>query len=124
MGITARFLFPAFLPALLLGGCTPGVNLSGAGPSREASACARSGGFLDVRGRRQTPICVHPYGDAGKACTTGTDCEGKCIAGRSGDGALPEAGTAATGLCQADDRLFGCYAEVEDGKARPALCVD
>lgn len=124
MGARVRLPPLPLVAALLLGGCAPSMSLSGAGPSREVSDCARSGGLLDTRGRRQTLMCAHPFADAGKACTSRSDCQGKCIANRTGDGALPAAGTDATGSCQADDRPFGCYAEVERGKAHSALCVD
>ena len=114
-----------FASALMLNACSSGLGMTEAGPTPQMNQCAESGGFLDTRGRRQTLMCVHPYGDAGKSCTSGSDCQGKCIAKRApGDGTLPAAGTTATGSCQADDRLFGCYAEVKGGKARPAICVD
>lgn len=109
--------------AALPGGCAPDMRMAGSGPSREISACARSGGFLDTRGRRQTLMCVHRYADAGKACASRSDCEGKCIAAPGEDG-LPAAGMPVAGWCQADDRLFGCYAEVENGKVRSSICVD
>jgi len=111
-------------PALLLHGCAPDLNMQGTGPTRQVSACAQSGGFLDARGRRQTVLCVHPYSDAGKACSSRADCQGRCIADRPAEGGLPAMGAPVAGHCQADDKLFGCFAEVENGKARASLCID
>ncbi|MDR7102591.1 hypothetical protein [Croceicoccus sp. BE223] len=91
--------------------------------SVDAATCKAAGGFLDRRGRMQSEICVHPYADAGKACRDSQECDGKCVTGAS-----PEPGEAAdgqlVGQCQADDALFGCYAEVVDGKRVRAICVD
>lgn len=85
----------------------------------DAAACEAAGGFLDRRGMIQQLICVHPYADAGKSCTDNQQCDGKCIApvDAGPDGEI-------VGQCQADDALFGCYAEVVDGKAVRAICVD
>ncbi len=118
-------LFPLVLAFTLLGaGCAP-QDMSGtrAGLSPAMRSCAASGGFLDARGRRQTLMCVHRFSDAGKSCTTKSDCSGKCLAEPDENG-LPAPGTAASGRCQADNRLFGCHAEIVDGKARPGLCID
>ena len=124
MAVAARFLPFVIAPALLLSGCAPDLDMRGTGPTRQVSACAQSGGFLDARGRRQSVMCVHPYSDAGKACSSRADCQGKCIAERAPDGGLPATGLAAAGRCQADDKLFGCYAEVDNGKVRSSICVD
>lgn len=109
---------------LLAGGCAPqDMAVTRMGTSPAMRSCAAAGGFLETRGRRQTLMCVHRFTDAGKSCTTKSDCSGKCLAA-SGEDGLPAAGTAATGRCQPDDRLFGCHAEIVGGKARPALCID
>ncbi|WP_299307412.1 hypothetical protein [uncultured Croceicoccus sp.] len=84
----------------------------------DPAACEASGGHVDRRGRGQFETCVHPYGDAGQSCTDNQQCDGKCVA-------EPDAGmTGVVGECQADDALFGCYAEVVDGAAVRAICVD
>ncbi|HEX2793708.1 MAG TPA: hypothetical protein VHN58_04695 [Croceicoccus sp.] len=89
----------------------------------DAGTCNAAGGFLDRRGRMQSEICVHPYADAGKACRDSQECDGKCVTG-----AQAEPGEAVdgqlVGQCQADDALFGCYAEIVDGKRVRAICVD
>ena len=62
------------------------------------------------------------YADAGKRCTTGSDCLGDC---RVEDvTAAPAAGTPAVGQCQAVCGQFGCYTRVENGKAEATICVD
>ncbi|WP_230279005.1 hypothetical protein [Croceicoccus sp. Ery15] len=85
----------------------------------DAQSCKAQGGALDRRGRAQTLMCVHPYPDAGKACRDNQQCTGKCVTAPDDgpDGQI-------VGTCQADDALFGCYAEVVDGKAVRAICVD
>lgn len=83
--------------------------------------CAARGGTLRPVGRAQTTQCVVAYADAGKRCTTGSDCQGDC---RVEDAPFPEAGANAVGQCQADSQPFGCHATVENGKATAAICID
>lgn len=112
--------------ALALGGCQSDLKMSevrGTVPSRDLQMCASQGGRIESRGKLGRPVCVHPYSDAGKACSGKSDCKGRCLA-NEGPGGLPKLGDATGGHCQADDRLFGCYAEVEGGKAKSAICVD
>jgi len=85
----------------------------------DQDVCAAAGGEVRMEGMLGMYRCVKPYADAGKACRSSDDCEGKCLA--SG----PEAtGEEAVGACQANDSPFGCYAEIEDGKVANAICVD
>ena len=88
-------------------------------PAPDAAACKAQGGMLDRRGRAQTLMCVHPYPDAGRQCTDTQQCTGKCVTAPDDgpDGQI-------VGTCQADDALFGCFAEVVGGKAVRAMCVD
>lgn len=107
-----------------LAGCQSGsMQLTGGIPTLEVQRCARAGGFLDQRGRRGNLMCVHPFADAGKACTSSKDCQGRCLAAHDG-GALPGIGEAAPGRCQSDDKLFGCFAELDGGKVKSAMCID
>lgn len=114
----------AALGGLVLAGCAP--TEAPAGPqsypmemsAADRSACTAKGGRVERRGRLGAELCVTPFADAGKACTDKSDCQGKCIA----TGNSPTPPTA--GQCQADDRLFGCFAEIDGGKAVNALCVD
>ena len=84
-------------------------------------ACEKRGGTVEKRGMAQAELCVTPYADAGKACTDGDQCEGRCIA--EGQVGSPP-GEPVTGICQRDDRLFGCFGIVEDGAIEAGLCVD
>ncbi len=106
------------------GACQPAsMQLTGGIPTLETQRCARAGGFLDQRGRRGNLMCVHPFADAGKACASTRDCQGRCLAVSDGGG-LPGAGEAAAGRCQPDDKLFGCFAELEQGKVKSSMCID
>jgi hypothetical protein len=87
----------------------------------ERDACTAANGFVDRRGRIQAEVCVTPYADAGKVCTDGDQCEGRCIA--EGQAGTPP-GETTEGICQRDDYLFGCYGIVEDGVIEAGLCVD
>ena len=83
--------------------------------------CATAGGTMRPVGRAQTMQCVVAYADAGKRCTTGSDCQGDC---RVETTPFPAAGSDAVGRCQADSQPFGCHARVENGKATAAICID
>jgi putative hemolysin len=128
-----RKLAIAALGALALGACTPQAAAPETAPAAEGAqsfsrdmsaadkaACTSGGGTVQRRGRIQAEQCVHAFADAGKQCSDSAQCQGKCV-GDAGDTA---ATTAVTGQCQADDHLFGCYAEVKGGKATGAICVD
>ncbi|KHL26072.1 hypothetical protein PK98_05940 [Croceibacterium mercuriale] len=84
-----------------------------------AAACRAGGGLVQRRGRMQAELCVQPFADAGKTCTDGDQCAGDCITE-----AAQQGGTQVSGQCQADDRPFGCFAKVEDGRATGGICID
>ncbi|MBX7495462.1 hypothetical protein K3172_06280 [Qipengyuania sp. 6B39] len=87
----------------------------------EKASCLAKGGTVERRGMIQAETCVTPYADAGKTCTDGDECEGKCLAyGRVGS----PPGEQVEGICERDDRTFGCFGIVEDGKVEAGLCVD
>ncbi|MDF2638302.1 MAG: hypothetical protein K0R64_1286 [Novosphingobium lindaniclasticum] len=86
----------------------------------DRAACEAAGGTVQRRGRLGMEQCVHAYADAGKQCTDSAQCQGKCV----GSAGAVSPDKAASGICQADDRLYGCYAEVRNGKAVAAICVD
>jgi hypothetical protein len=122
-----RVIFVLLGAAITLGlsACQQDLKMGDDGglPSRDMRDCAVSGGTVEVRGKLHTPVCVHPYADAGKSCSRKNDCQGKCIAtGERGE--LPKLGQIVAGHCQPNNKLFGCYAEVEGGKAKAAICVD
>lgn len=82
--------------------------------------CQAAGGTLQPLGRLQRVQCVIPYADAGKACSTRSDCSGQCLAATE-----VVAGSKATGTCQRDIREnFGCHQRIDGGVAQGTLCVD
>jgi hypothetical protein len=111
--------------ALLASACSPmagdSPDPSVPGQSVDAASCAARGGQIKRVGRMQTERCVLRYADAGKQCTDGDQCAGDC---RIEDSPFPNAGQSAQGRCQVENQNFGCHANVEDGKATPAICID
>ena len=87
----------------------------------DRATCAADGGTVERRGRLGAELCVVPFADAGKSCTDSSQCEGQCIAEETGP--QPSAQNP-KGMCQADDRLFGCYSTIENGKIATTICVD
>jgi len=94
----------------------PGSTLS----ESDAAACRAGGGEVAVRGRLQAELCVQPFADAGQSCTDNSQCEGACVT----DNMEAPDGERVTGQCQADDRPFGCFAEVEQGRPVRGICID
>jgi putative hemolysin len=86
----------------------------------DAAACQAGGGQVAVRGRLQAELCVQPFADAGKACTDNSQCEGACVS----ESMEAAAGETVTGQCQADNRPFGCFAELEQGRPVRGICID
>jgi hypothetical protein len=72
-------------------------------------------------GRRQTLQCVISYSDAGKSCSSGSQCSGDCRA-KPGIDTVP--GQAVSGQCQTDSDRFGCSTKVENGRAQATICID
>ncbi|MBD9370358.1 hypothetical protein [Xanthomonas sp. XNM01] len=115
--------------ALMLGlaACSTGAGAPTASPDATPAAttdlqasCAAQGGVVRALGRLQREQCVVPYGDAGRACSSRSDCAGQCLAT-----APVPAGTAARGVCQRDaSEHFGCRQRIEGGVAQGTICVD
>jgi putative hemolysin len=113
--------------ALALAACSSGPTPAPAAESDagtsgapDAQACAAQGGTLQPLGRRGLPQCVVTYADAGKVCRDDAECTGRCLA----TGEIV-AGQAASGTCQRDVREnFGCRQWIEQGVARPTICID
>jgi hypothetical protein len=104
---------------------TPGLTATNVNPPTPATEralraeCAAKGGTISTAGLAAKPHCVLPTRDAGKPCTSSSQCEAGCIAPKS---APPN--TSATGRCKENTEPFGCRAHVEDGKVQPTMCVD
>ncbi len=110
--------------ALIAASCAPAPVLDdapGAVQSLSSSECAARGGTMTPVGLMQTMQCVVTYGDAGKACTDGAQCQGDCRA--QPDATLRE-GQSARGACQATSNRFGCFTTIKGGKAEATLCID
>lgn len=119
-----RILLAALaLTASLVAGCTPmsAPDPAVPGQSVDMASCTARGGEIRRVGRMQSEQCIVKYADAGKQCTSGSQCAGDCLI-EGNSGIAP--GAAATGQCQADSDRFGCNTRVEDGKAAATLCVD
>ncbi len=121
-------LTASLLLALFLSSCTAGTrpdavipgDAAGASTTPDEAACAAQGGELRALGRLQRVQCVVPYADAGRSCTTGSDCSGNCLAANH----LP-VGAPASGTCQRDaGEKFGCRQRIDGGVAQAILCVD
>jgi len=100
----------------LVAGCAhahlPYAHLSAA----QAKQCRADGGY-ESRGGFGEPICQVRYADGGKPCLNKSDCLGRCISDApDGDMRAVAAGTPVSGHCAAEKEIFGCYANVEDGK--------
>ena len=118
-----RALFAAI--ALIAASCAP-APVPGDTPARpvqslSSSECAVRGGTMTPVGRMQTMQCVVTYGDAGKACTDGAQCQGDC---RTEPTVTAREGQSVRGVCQATSNRFGCFTTIRDGKAEATLCID
>ena len=74
------------------------------------AACEAEGGTFAKAGLAQALICVMPTRDAGKICTSGTQCEGLCLA--------------RSGTCAPVTPLFGCNDIITDNGGMATLCID
>jgi hypothetical protein len=112
----------------LLGGCAPGapskqthVRPTVANVPADSLSCQLAGGVMKPVGRRQLLQCVLSYADAGKSCSSGSQCEGDC---RVAPGVEAVPGQAVVGQCQATSDRFGCSTRVEEGRAEATICID
>lgn len=104
-------------------GYTP-ISFDLSGPRAEPSAadaqrCIDAGGKVMRDGILGAYRCTQNYPDAGKACSSSSDCIGQCRV----NGVVADDGTA-EGACQRTDSPFGCFAIVENGRGGPSICVD
>ena len=106
-----------FLLILVLG---PTACVAEAKKIGSQEECEKAGGAWSRLGLLGTERCVMPTADKGKECGDSSECESFCVAP---DGAKP--GSAVKGVCHGShERLGTCLAEVKNGKAEFALCVD
>ena len=123
MRILSLFAVMALAPAL---GCASpnGIRHKPVTAAQRAE-CAARGGAIEGVGMFGTPSCVIPYADAGKACSNTSDCQGACLFNLDGsDRPIPKVGEPMTGTCEATNSTFGCFTEIDQGKAKASICVD
>ena len=120
-------LFPlaTLLLAIPISGCAPDLSLRHKAVSAaERADCMAKGGRIEGVGMFGTPSCVIPYADAGKVCSNDRDCQGRCLFDLDGSGPTPKVGDPLGGACEATNSTFGCFTEVDEGKAKVSICVD
>ncbi len=120
---TASFVF---LLLLSLGtGCQPNDPAQSSLIVPPAEQCEAAGGSVELTGLTRSPRCVVPTADAGQVCSDSSDCEGRCLLEDWEGERPPRLGTRATGVCEASNLTYGCFAEVRRGRiASTFLCVD
>ena len=81
----------------------------------------------------QQDKCVTPFPDAGKNCSSSSQCKGKCMVdltahcdgkGKCTEPEVPETGAKILGTCQVDDDPCGSFILVEGGVAQAPFHVD
>ena len=91
-----------------------------------SAVCKKQGAYLESRGMFGTPVCVKKFADAGRVCSSKSECSGNLcvIEDIEGHPPLPKVGELASGQCVADNALFGCQASIDRGKVVETVCVD
>jgi hypothetical protein len=86
--------------------------------------CAATGGHMRMRGSGKI-VCFHSNPDAGKVCSSKSECKGYCTINESSWGAKPpEVGSHRAGTCEPTDILDGCFAVIENGTVLTLNCID
>lgn len=80
----------------------------------EQAICEQDGGTWTTDGLRGLEMCFPKYEDAGKSCTAGDQCLGRCVT---------ESRASETGQCAATI-IFGCYSLLDDAGNAAMICVD
>lgn len=83
------------------------------------AACEAAGGSVRPVCLRGNPMCMVKFRDGGKACSSSSDCSGRCL----GDNSTPM-GQKTTGKCALTNDPCGCFQLIENGVAQPTLCAD
>lgn len=87
--------------------------------AQRAQCLARHGRVL-IAGFSGNEICALPYPDAGRRCTSGSQCAGDCMY----EGPAPRPGQRLVGRCEALQYGFGCRTTLENGRIARAICTD
>jgi hypothetical protein len=98
----------AIFGVLLIAACQPNLNEGSDGSIMDhtEASCEAAGGRM--MSAKVGPVCVMPSSDAGKSCTSSSQCEGLCMA---------------NGQCSPDENSFGCQDVLENGQAT-TICID
>ncbi len=80
---------------------------------------------MERRGMQNRLVCVIRFPDAGKKCSDKNDCAGSCMIdlGRR-EYSQAELARTHIGACQVDDKPFGCWAHLVNGKVSGWFCAD
>lgn len=78
--------------------------------SAEQLACEKKGNSWSKVGTSGASACVKRLKDGGKRCTSGTQCQGDCLA--------------RSNTCAPMTPLFGCNEILQDNGVRVTLCLD
>ncbi len=89
---------------------------------KEVLACQKQGGLLKKQGMAQCYFCTIEYADAGKACSSSSDCQGACLNYKGNF--VPADKINQKGQCAKDNLSFGCYQIIEKGISKHPICVD
>jgi hypothetical protein len=93
--------------------------------SSDLAACINRGGRIRIAGRSGNQTCALPLADAGKACSSSSQCTGVCLLdeARLGTRRIGH-GDRVPGRCQPTTYGFGCSTIVEHGRISSANCID
>jgi hypothetical protein len=93
--------------------------------SAELATCVNKGGSVKIAGLSGNQTCALPLADAGKQCTSSSQCLGDCLLDEARPGQRSiGAGAMVVGQCQATDYGFGCRTFVENGRVAQRMCID
>jgi hypothetical protein len=77
----------------------------------KSKACSMSGGELTHAGMEAKLMCIHPYPDGGKPCSSSKECIGGCVIYEPPVQGQP---TPSVGVCRFSHPEFGCDAPIEN----------
>lgn len=87
----------------------------------DAKECGTMGGHIQPVCLSGEKVCLTDYTDAGKACSSSTECQGKCVyAGPEGKAV----GDSVMGQCEENNNPCGCWQLVEKGELHAQICAD
>lgn len=125
--LEASRLFVVALCFAALGAAAAGSAAARGGKmdTRQRHQCEARKGRIMIAGLSGKEICALPLADAGKSCTSGSQCIGDCLLDdrdTSRRGLTPA--RPVVGQCQSSDYGFGCRTIVENGRIEHSVCID